>query len=119
MNLWTIDGEIYKAPQFSKSAKGVSVVKLTIKNGKSYYQFVAFKDVADNINGLNLNNGDVVSIEANIQPNNYEKNGQKVYGYNFIVENLTLEEKSNNMIDDDDLPFASGSGTYPTNNYLD
>lgn len=114
MNLWTVDGEINKAPQYSKSAKGVSVVKLTIKHEKAYYQFVAFKDVADNINKLNLNNGDVVGIEANIQPNNYEKNGQKVYGYSFIIENLTLEEKASGGITDDDLPFASGSGTYPT-----
>ena len=119
INSFSIQGEIYKEPQYNKSAKGTSVVKLTLSQGKNYFQFVAFKEVADNIVKLNLVKGDIVSIESRIQPNNYEKNGQKVYGFNFIIENINIDEKSESM--DDEIPDSNyeDEPVYNNTSYLD
>lgn len=120
INSFTIDGEIYKAPQFSKSSKGTSIVKLTLSQKKNYYQFVAFKDVAEKIVKLNLNKGDIVVIESKVTPNNYEKNGQKVYGFSFIIETLNIEERNENQMNDDDIPTSSyDEPIYNNTSYLD
>lgn len=120
INSFSIQGEIYKEPQYNKSAKGTSVVKLTLSQGKNYFQFVAFKEVAEDIVKLNLVKGDVVSIESKIQPNNYEKNGQKVYGFNFIIETINIDEKAESM-DDDDIPTSTyeDEPVYNNTSYLD
>lgn len=119
MNLFTIDGEISKLPQYGKSANGVSVVKFSIVQNKNFYSFVAFREVADKINEMNLGLKDVVSIESKITQNNYEKNGQKVYGYNFIVEKITIEEKAPEKPNlDDDIPY-NDEPAYKNTTYLD
>lgn len=120
MNSFSIDGEIKKTPQIFKSSKGTNILKFTIMQSKGYYQFVAFSNVADDIDKLNLGIGDIVSIESRIQPNNYTtKDGQKVYGYSFIVDKLNLEEKNKNVVEDNDLPINNNSYTNDYSNDLD
>lgn len=117
MNLFTIDGEVSKLPQYSKSANGTSFIRFTISQGKGYYNFVAFKETADKINEMNLGLKDVVTIESKITPNNYEKNGQRVYGWNFVVDKLTIEEKAPvNYLDDD---IGGDEPAYKNTTYLD
>lgn len=117
MNLFTIDGEISKAPQFSKSANGVSVIRFNIAQGKNFYSFVAFKETADKINAMNLALKDVVSIEAKITPNNYEKNGQRIFGWNFIVDKLTIDEKA--PVNELDYDVGGDEPAYKNTTYLD
>lgn len=65
-----------------------------------------------------LNDGDMVYYIGDIQPNNYEKDGQKIYGFQLFtreihkiekLENNTNKQQANNngpqQFMDSDLPF--------------
>jgi len=52
-------------------------------------QFVAFRGQAEAI-AKNAMRGDQLIVDYRIENNNYEKDGEAVYGYNFVVEDFTF-----------------------------
>jgi single-strand DNA-binding protein len=52
-------------------------------------QFTAFRAKAEAI-CKNAMKGDQLVVNYRIENNNYEKNGETIYGYNFIVEDFTF-----------------------------
>lgn len=107
MNSFTINGEISKNCEYIEKEGNKSFVKVSIthseKKNKGYYNFVAFGNIAKTINDLKLNLGDIVTIESSVIPNNYtDKNGNKVYGWNFVINKLDLEERVKEIVEDID-----------------
>lgn len=52
-------------------------------------QFVAFRSKAEAI-AKNTRKGDQLIIDYRIENNDFERNGETVYGYNFIVEDFAF-----------------------------
>lgn len=50
-------------------------------------QFTAFGNRAKAL-AENKKKGDSLYVEYRVENNNYEKDGQKIYSYNFVVEDL-------------------------------
>lgn len=58
-----------------------------------YLPLTAFKNNATAIS-QNCKKGDQLILEYNISNNNYEKDGKKVYGYNFVVTSFKFGKKA-------------------------
>jgi len=52
-----------------------------------------------------VNTGDLVHVEGRIQPNNYEKDGVKVYTYDVIAKRLQKLNRKGDSLPVDDVPF--------------
>ena len=52
-------------------------------------QFTAFRGKGEAI-AKNAMKGDQLIVDYRVENNNYEKDGEAVYGYNFIVEDFTF-----------------------------
>lgn len=58
-----------------------------IKERTVSIQFTAFRGKADAI-AKNVNKGDQLIVSYRIENNHYEKDGEDVYGYNFIIDDF-------------------------------
>ena len=52
-----------------------------------------------------VSKGDLVHVEGRIQPNNYEKDGVKVYTYDVIAKRLQKLNRKADAAAHDDIPF--------------
>lgn len=115
MNKLTMSGIVTKDPDFRYSENGTAFVRANIsitegrdKKRTDYFNIVAFYEVAEQI--AHLKKGDVITFEAKLQNNNYEKDGKKIYQDRILVEKLITAEvkkggKQITPTPDDDLPF--------------
>lgn len=107
------DGHIGKAPDFHEYGDGKLLGKVSMAvndgwgdNKKTYWADLVFFDPLSKwLADKNLDKGDILSVECRISPNNFEdKDGNKRYGVQFIVDNYTAIKKQGSG-QDDDLPY--------------
>lgn len=91
-----ITGNLTKDVELRKVKKGedeFSVATITVAVNEigsetpTFFNIEVFRGLADSC-AKNIGKGAAVSIIAEIKSNNYEKNGEKVYGYKFIAEEI-------------------------------
>lgn len=101
INQITLNGKVNYDPKVSKTAKGGRMIAFILnfyagkdKEGKGIYgniNCLSFdEDVVNNIEngGKDAN----IVVIGQLRPNNYEdKNGNKVYGFQLIVNNIGME----------------------------
>lgn len=78
-----------------------------------FFQMVAFSKQAEYIDKY-VKKGDKISVVGRMQNNNYDSDGKTVYGFQYIIESVKLEEKNKNtqsstgeefLQADQDIPF--------------
>ncbi|MED4586699.1 single-stranded DNA-binding protein [Brevibacillus choshinensis] len=133
MNKTLLIGRLTKDPNMIISNSGVAIVDFTVavnrqfKNaaGEREADFIrckAFKERAEMI-ANNFRQGDEIALEGHIQTGSYEKDGQRVFTTDVIVEQVTFtygkkkdgagEQQADPFVNagkpinisDDDLPF--------------
>lgn len=124
MNKIILMGNLTKDVEFTTTNNGTSVAKFTLavarrfsnQDGERETDFincVAWKTTAENLNKY-CKKGSKVGIVGRLEIRSYEKDGQKRYIAEVIVEELEFlstnkEEKTKDVeltpIDDDSLPF--------------
>lgn len=98
MNQFVVTGNITKKPEMRVSAKGKYVTHISLAvfrpfsdNKTDFFVFSAFGDLAYKMS--KLNKGDRILIQSYVKNNIYEKNGEKVYGIDYIVTGYEIERK--------------------------
>ena len=118
MNLVVLSGNITRDLEVKKASNDLSVLKFSIainetKEKVIFINCVAFGKTAEFIS-LYFGKGDGIEIQGKIQTGSYEKEGQKVYTTDVIVEKVEFpkgsKKKENNEfkavnMTDSDLPF--------------
>lgn len=132
MNIFIGSGRLVAAPEYSSTAKGDIVARFRIaiprrfkQEGQpeaDFFNCVAFRKTAETMEKLRIEKGTKLNIRAEVQNNDYEKDGVKHYSDQMIVdffefceskasaESTTPSESDLPMPDgfggaDDDLPF--------------
>lgn len=103
MNVLMISGTVIKI-ETRKSPSGKMISHLTVKskndfsNKLTYFSCVAFDKIALYIQKV-LKKGGKVMITATVQNDNYEKDGVKIYAYDFVVRRIEeLSKQKSNTI---------------------
>lgn len=97
MNQFTVVGNVTKKPELRTSAKGKHFIHVSLavnrpySNRTDFFVFSAFGDTA--VKMKSLNKGDRILIQSYVENNQYEKDGQKVYGTDYIVTYYELVRK--------------------------
>lgn len=99
MNLAVIMGRLTKDPDTRVAQSGKTVTRLTVAvdrygkdAGSDFIGCVAFDKSADFISKY-FHKGSKILITGHIQTDSYEKNGQKVYTKDIIVDRAEFVEK--------------------------
>jgi single-strand DNA-binding protein len=126
MNICSIIGRLTKDGDMKFSQTGTGIYKNTIavnrkfkKDESDFINLLAFNKTAE-LMANHLHKGDQVGIEGHINTGSYEKDGQKRYTFEVVVDNLTFigskkHDKPSQKnadpfqdaapIDDSELPF--------------
>jgi len=106
MNVFCFDGRLAAQPQVTTTDKGVFVRFTLIRNdyagkddqGNAKERAVSIPFVSKGPRGQALADyvgvGDQILVTAHIQNNNYEKDGETVYGFNFWADEWDFGAKS-------------------------
>ena len=115
MNKWIGIGRIVADPQISMLQSGIKIAKyrLAVNRAKKqdgtqdadFINCVCFNKAADFVERY-LNKGMKIAVVGRIQTGSYEKDGQKIYTTDIVVEEHEFCEAKNN----------SSSSTQPQNN---
>lgn len=128
-NKWIGEGRLTKEPELTTTTTGTSVCKFSIANNRSYgsgdskkeevcfFNCVAWGKTGEIISS-HANKGTKMLIEARLSSRSYEKDGERKYVTELIVENFKIlgsKQSSENttakdpeldkMFDDADVPF--------------
>ena len=111
MNIVAITGRATKDPITSYTTSQTAVVKFNLAvqrpmkgTGADFPSIVAFGKTAENIEKY-VHKGDMVGITGHIQTSTYEKNGEKVYSTDVVVDRIDfLNSKANTDSPTDDNP---------------
>ena len=111
MNMFMLVGRVYREFELKNTKNGKSVVELplAVNNGKDDTTFISvqlFGNIAETTSKY-INKGDIVGVKGNIKNNNWEdKDGNKHYDYQFIVDKISFlstkkkeDEKKDENID--------------------
>lgn len=100
MNKWLLTARLVKDPEIAATQTGKLIASLNVairreykdKNTGQYesdfFRFKSFNTTADYIHKY-LKKGDLVEIEAGVSNNNYEKDGEKVYKDEYIINSIS------------------------------
>ena len=102
LNKAILVGRLTKDPELKSTQGGVSVLNFTVavprrfkdSNGERQSDFincVAFRQAAEFIANW-FKKGNIISIDGSIQTRNYEKDGQRVYVTEVLVDNAGFVE---------------------------
>ncbi len=102
LNKAILVGRLTRDPELKSTQGGVSVVNFTVAvprrfkdaNGERQSDFincVAFRNTAEFISNW-FNKGNIIALDGSIQTRNYDKDGQKVYVTEVIVDNASFVE---------------------------
>ena len=104
MNLWIVQGNLTRDPKQLETKGETCIASLSVAvNSKfknkttgerdvDFLQFKAFGKAAEFILTY-LTKGQNVTITARVKNNNYEKDGQKVYQDDYIIEDIQSNGK--------------------------
>ena len=91
-----LNGELTKNIELSKSQKGNSFTKFTLKCPRDdqgirfdYFGCIAFGNLAEELEKVGTNNTNL-KIVGNLQTSSYKKDNQKIYSMNVVVESFEL-----------------------------
>ena len=91
-----LNGELTKNIELSKSQKGNSFTKFTLKCPRDdqgirfdYVGCIAFGNLAEELKKVGTNNTNL-KIIGNLQTSSYKKDNQKIYSMNVVVESFEL-----------------------------
>ena len=119
LNKAILVGRITRDPELKSTQAGVSVLNFTVAvprkfkdaNGERQSDFincVAFRQTAEFIANW-FKKGNIISIDGSIQTRNYERDGQRVYVTEVIVDNAGFVESRR----DSETSSAQYSDTQP------
>lgn len=107
-NFGIAEGRLTKDPVIFNNNDGSRKIMVTLavqdnfkgRDGKKGTQFIdleAFVGAGQQSNGVfeYIHKGDLVGIEYTVRTNNYEKNGETVYGQVLFIQNVDLKESKN------------------------
>lgn len=127
MNRTTLIGRMTRAPKLVSSVSGTSVINFTLAVDRSFknrdgerecdfLQCVAFGKPAELI-GVYMQKGELLAVSGRLQSRTYEKEGEKRYVTEVVVDEVTFLGKKTELTaepteidfsqvsDGDDLPF--------------
>ena len=91
-----LNGTLTKNIELSKSQKGNSFTKFTLKCPRDdqgtrfdYVGCIAFGDLAKELKKVGTNNTNL-KVVGNLQTSSYKKDNQKIYSMNVVVESFEL-----------------------------
>lgn len=91
-----LNGTLTKNIELSKSQKGNSFTKFTLKCPRDnqgtrfdYVGCIAFGELAEELKKVGTNNTNL-KIVGNLQTSSYKKDNQKIYSMNVVVESFEL-----------------------------
>ena len=118
MNIVTLFGRMTKDPQLSQSGEN-TIARFTLavnrrfkKEGQPEADFVscvAFGKTAENI-GKYFTKGKAILISGRLATGSYEKDGQKHYTTDVVIENFDFTESKGNDSAAEPTPSAVGEG---------
>lgn len=107
MNKFMVMGRLTKDPDV-RMANDKKIVRIDVavdgRDGKTdFFSFTAFGKNAENLERY-FCKGKPILVHGRVENNNYEKDGKKVYGFNFVLEQFefVLSDKT-----------ATGNGSAP------
>lgn len=96
MNTFIGSGRLTAAPEYSSTTTGGIVARFRMafprrfkKEGQpeaDFFNCIAFNKTAETIEKLRIDKGTKLNIRAEVQNNDYEKDGVKYYGTQFVVD---------------------------------
>ena len=91
-----LNGTLTKNIELSKSQKGNSFTKFTLKCPRDdqgtrfdYVGCIAFGELAEELKKVGTNNTNL-KVVGNLQTSSYKKDNQKIYSMNVVVESFEL-----------------------------
>lgn len=97
MNQFSVIGNVTKKPELRVSAKGKSYIHVSLAVNRPYsdstdfFVFSAFAETAVKLK--KLNKGDRIYVQSYAKNCQYEKDGQKIYGTDYIITYFELVRK--------------------------
>lgn len=97
MNQFNVIGNVAKKPELRVSAKGKSYIHISLAVNRPYsdatdfFVFSAFADTAVRLK--KLNKGDRIFVQSYAKNSQYEKDGKKIYGTDYVITNFELVRK--------------------------
>lgn len=101
MNKWIALGYLGRDPEIKTAQSGTTIARFSLavarrfkkdgENNTDWFNCVAFGKTADFI-GNYLHKGSKVVVEAEIQNDNYEKDGVKHYGVSMVINSIEFAE---------------------------
>lgn len=119
LNKVIIAGRLTRDPELLKSSSGTSITKLSLATSRKYkdkeetefHNIVSFGKQAETINEY-CEKGQLLLVEGRLQTSNWEKDGNKHYRTEVILENFQFgqktqkqESKEEDDIDVNNIPF--------------
>ena len=125
MNLFIITGRVAKDLEFRQTQSGTSVAQFSFAVNRSFkkegepdadfFQINFFGKMAEALQKCSVGKGTKLMLECEVRQNNYtDKNGNKVYGFQFIGKSFEFcESKSSQQkqAPQDYAPAGRGYGT--------
>lgn len=94
INRVIIVGRLTANPELRRTEQGLAICKFTLavqrqKDGADFISCVAFNKSAELLCQYQVK-GNQIGVEGRIQTSNYEKNGERVYRTDVIVDSVTF-----------------------------
>jgi single-strand DNA-binding protein len=120
MNVVTIIGRLSQEGKYTVTDGGTQIYKNSVavnrrfkKDEADFINILAFSKTAELINN-HFEKGDEIALTGRIQTGSYEKDGQKRYTFEVVVDNITFtngkknKQQSNNQppVKENNDPFA-------------
>ena len=115
MNNVTLIGNLARDIEIKQTSNGSSIARFAVVcsrrgEGADYINCKAFGSVAENLSRF-FHRGQKIGITGRIMTGSYDRNGEKVYTFEVVVDNFDFCEKKHTEPeerepgDDDGLPF--------------
>jgi single-strand DNA-binding protein len=116
MNVVTIIGRLVKENDFKVTGNGTQILKNTVavnrrfkKDEADFINILAFSKTSELINN-HFEKGDEIALTGRIQTGSYEKDGQKRYTFEVVVDNITFTNGKKNKQQSDNPRYSADPG---------
>ena len=124
MNKVCLIGRITRDPELRYTSANIPTVRFTLavnrtfsnQNGEreaDFINIVAWRNQAENVKKY-VTKGSLVAVEGRIQTGSYDKDGQKVYTFDVVADNVQfLESKSQSQSRNENLSLSDFENNEP------
>ena len=107
MNKVIMQGILAKDNYFKVSEKGnaflTNSINIQTEKANEFFNIVAFGKIAEDI-ADKFNKGDILNFEGKLKNNSYEKNGEKKYTVQIVIDKVFIGNQSD-PVKDEEFPF--------------